>query len=106
MEARLQQLAEKLQGQIEDLETDLQSILLFRRRKVITKAAYAAQKKKLSGQQERAKDKQEAYLCSDAGLHEAETGVHTAWDVWWRVSCSPRSDKHAYAYREVHTTEG
>jgi hypothetical protein len=57
MEARLQQLAEKLQGQIEDLETDLQSILLFRRRKVITKAAYTAQKKKLSAQQERAKDK-------------------------------------------------
>lgn len=54
MESRLQHLAEKLQGQIEDLETDLQSILLFRRRKMITKAAYAAQKKKLSSRQEKA----------------------------------------------------
>ena len=47
----------RLQGQIEDLEAELQSILLFRRRKAITKAAYTAQKKKLMDRQDKLEDR-------------------------------------------------
>jgi len=47
----------RLVGQIEDLETELQSLLYYRRSKLITKAAYDRQKKKLQGQVERLEDR-------------------------------------------------
>lgn len=47
----------RLQGQIEDLEAELQSILYYRRSKLITKVAYDRQKKKLQAQLERLEDR-------------------------------------------------
>jgi len=47
----------RLLGQIEDLEVELQSILYYRRSKLITKAAYDRQKKKLQGQLERVEER-------------------------------------------------
>lgn len=47
----------RLVEQIEDLEAELQSILYYRRSKLITKAAYDRQKKKLKGQLERLEER-------------------------------------------------
>ena len=47
----------RLQGKIEDLETELQSLLYYRRSKLITKSVYDRQKKKLQGQLEKVEDR-------------------------------------------------
>ena len=57
MEARLQQLVEKLQTDTETTQIQLDLILDLRRSKGITKAKYASEKKKLSTRKEKLLDK-------------------------------------------------
>jgi nucleoside-triphosphatase THEP1 len=92
----------RLQGQIEDLEAELQSILLFRRRKVITKAAYTAQKKKLMDRQDKLEDRlADIKYKAGAKAREAAAVARAKAEVEARLKASRDKEAAKKAKREA-----